>query len=283
MPRMGNPRRMVVTDLDGTLFQKERRISARNLEALRRLGAKGILRAIATGRNLHSADKVVARDFPIDYLIFSSGAGVMEWRSRSLLRAVSMTAAEVRTAFAAMTALDLDFMIHRPVPENHHLVAFPTGRPNADFAARSALYAEFLAAGDRGAAPDMEASQFVAMEPRGDAVEVFDRLRRDLSGLSVIRATSPLGSGALWIEVFSPTVSKSAAAAWLAARCGVERGRTLAVGNDHNDVDLLRWAAASFLVSGSPPELAAEFPLADSRDESDFAEAVSAWEATEGI
>ena len=41
---------MVVTDLDGTLFQKERKASARNLETLRLLGDDGVLRVIATGR-----------------------------------------------------------------------------------------------------------------------------------------------------------------------------------------------------------------------------------------
>jgi len=272
---------MVFTDLDGTLFQKEQRISARNLETLTRLGGRGILRVIATGRNLHSLDKVIPRGFPVDYAIFSSGAGVMEWRTRSLIRAVSMGASDVRDAFAVHTAEDLDFMIHWPVPDNHRLIAFPTGRSNADFARRESVYRDFAVTGNRNTVPAMEASQFVAMEPRDGAVETLERVRRALPGLSVIRATSPFGSGMLWIEVFASGVSKSKAAAWLASRCGVERARTLAVGNDHNDEDLLRWAASSYVVSACPAELASSFPQASSGDESDFAEAVRAWELTE--
>jgi hydroxymethylpyrimidine pyrophosphatase-like HAD family hydrolase len=55
----------------------------------------------------------------------------------------------------------------------------------------------------------------------------------------------------------------------------------LAVGNDYNDLDLLEWAGTSRLAAGAPPELSARFPLAASADDSDFAEAVVAWERGE--
>lgn len=273
----------MVTDLDGTLFQKERKASARNLEALRRLGEDGVLRVIATGRNLFSARKVIPRDFPVDYLAFSSGAGIIEWQNQKLIRAISMNRAELSAAFAVLIGEDLDFMIHRPVPENHHHIAYATGRQNPDFAARQEIYRDFTAFGNRRAVPDMEASQFVAIEPHADAVDVYYRVRAALPALSVIRSTSPLGSGMLWIEVFSPDVSKSQAASWLARECGIAHAKTMAVGNDYNDTDLLQWAAAAFMVSGSPLELAGRFPLAVSHDESDFAEAVSAWEGRDPL
>lgn len=273
---------MVVTDLDGTLLQKDRHASERNIAVLRHLGQERILRAIATGRNLFSARKVIPPEFPVDYLLFSSGAGIMEWSNQKLVRALSMSRAERKAAFDVLVDEGLDFMIHDPIPRNHHLVAFGTGRHNPDFLARLEIYRDSATFGDRSAPPDGEASQFVAIEPRGDAVDVYDRVRSRLPSHSVIRSTSPLGSGALWIEIFPAAVSKSQAAAWLSERCGVARETTLAVGNDHNDADLLGWAHAAFLVRGSPPELASRFPLAISDDDSDFAEAVSAWERAEG-
>jgi len=96
---------MVVTDLDGTLFQRDRRPSPRNLRTLVKLGRRGRLRVIATGRNLFSARKVLPLDFPVDYLLFSSGAGIMDWPAQKLLRAVSMGQAEVDRAFRALAAL----------------------------------------------------------------------------------------------------------------------------------------------------------------------------------
>ena len=52
----------------------------------------------------------------------------------------------------------------------------------------------------------------------------------------------------------------------------------MAVGNDYNDLDLLRWAARSFVVKDSPIELLSLFPVVQSGDESDFSEAVALWQ-----
>ena len=66
---------MVITDLDGTLLNSGRIVSPENRRALERLGELGVVRVIATGRSLFSFNKVIERDFPVDYLLFSSGGG----------------------------------------------------------------------------------------------------------------------------------------------------------------------------------------------------------------
>ncbi len=269
--------RMVVTDLDGTLFQRDRRASPRNLRTLEELGRRGRLRVIATGRNLFSARKVLPPDFPVDYVLFSSGAGVMDWPAQRLLRAVTMSREEVARAFQALASRGLDFMVHRPIPENHYFRFYSTGGDNPDFEARKAVYAPFASAGDLREPPS-EACQLLAVEPAGRRSSAYEAVRADLAGLTVLRSTSPLDGCSLWIEVFPAAASKSKAAAWLARERGVNAQGVLAVGNDYNDLDLLEWAAARCLVAGSPPELAARFPVASSGDDSDFAEAVEAWE-----
>ena len=276
---------MVVTDLDGTLFQQRSPPSAadykpspRNLRALVELGRRGRLRVIATGRNLFSARKVLPPDFPVDYVLFSSGAGIMDWPAQRLVRSVSMAAEEVVRAFRTLTALGLDFMVHRPIPENHHFRYYPAGGGNPDFEARKAVYAPFASAGDLREPPLGEACQLLAVEPAGRRPSAYEGLVVELAGLTVLRSTSPLDGRSCWIEVFPAAASKSKAAAWLAQERGVDPRRVLAVGNDFNDLDLLEWAGTPRLVSGAPPELAARFPVACSGDGSDFAEAVEAWE-----
>jgi len=275
---------MVITDLDGTLFQQrsppsaaDRAISPRNLRTLVELGRRGRLRVIATGRSLFSARKVLTPDFPVDYVLFSSGAGIMDWPAQKLLRAVSMGAPEVGRAFRVLAARRLDFMVHRPIPENHYFRYYSAGGDNPDFEARKALYAPFASAGDLREAPT-EACQLLAVEPPGRRPSVYESVRAELDGLTVLRSSSPLDHRSCWIEVFPAAASKSKAAAWLAALLGVDPKRVLAVGNDYNDLDLLEWAGTPRLVAGAPPELAARFPVAASEDDSDFAETVEAWE-----
>ena len=86
----------IITDLDGTLLPRGGSISSGTLEAFRLAGNKGCIRIIATGRNLYSALKILPAGFPIDYLVFSSGAGTLRWSDRRLLSAHHLSMSETR-------------------------------------------------------------------------------------------------------------------------------------------------------------------------------------------
>src|SRR5690554_13759 len=77
--------KLIATDLDGTFLRNDRSISRRNLEALYRLGEKGILRVAATGRNLRKVMEVIPADVPFDYVVYSSGAGIFDWQNKQHL------------------------------------------------------------------------------------------------------------------------------------------------------------------------------------------------------
>jgi hydroxymethylpyrimidine pyrophosphatase-like HAD family hydrolase len=269
---------MVVTDLDGTLFQSNHRASPRNLQTLEELGREGIVRVIATGRSLHSAHKALPEGFPVDYLLFSSGAGIMEWPGQRILHAVSMDRRQVRRAFAVLAGRGVDFMLHLPVPESHRFFHYKRSHlRNPDFEARLAAYDPFGVAGDIARLPEEPACQLVVVEPPEVQPSVYEELRGELSGFTVIRTTSPLDGCSRWIEIFPAQVSKSQAAAWLARKLRVRRSGILAVGNDYNDQDLLEWAPKACLVGGCSAELLGRFPLVSRGEEADFAEAVEEW------
>jgi hydroxymethylpyrimidine pyrophosphatase-like HAD family hydrolase len=94
----------------------------------------------------------------------------------------------------------------------------------------------------------------------------------------VIRTTSPLDGASRWIEIFPLSVSKARGAEWVVRRHGIRDQDVLAVGNDYNDLDLLDWAAASYLVKNAPQPLHDLFPTVPSNDASGFSEAVSRWQ-----
>ncbi|HCX72092.1 MAG TPA: HAD family phosphatase, partial [Candidatus Cloacimonas sp.] len=58
---------MLICDWDGTLYQNNR-LEKKLLRQLQVLGDRNVVRAVATGRNLFSARKVISPEFPIDYL-----------------------------------------------------------------------------------------------------------------------------------------------------------------------------------------------------------------------
>ena len=270
-------RGIVVTDLDGTLLQTQKKVSDTDLTTLEMLKTRKIKRVIATGRSLFSAREVLHEDFPIDYLVFSSGAGVIEWPTKRLLNKHALDRREVKTTVDALMDLRMDFMIHRPIPVNHHFVYYSTGMQNPDFFRRCEIYRDFAVMEDFSEYRFSEASQVLAVAPFEKGCRDFAHLKNTLQDLTVIRTTSPIDGRSIWIEVFPKEVSKASAAEWIGAREGVNPEKVLAVGNDYNDLDLLSWAHSGFLVENAPDELKKQYETVSSNNHNGFTEAVEKW------
>ena len=262
--------RLMATDLDGTLLGPAGAISARNLASLRKLGDQGVVRVIATGRSGFSALKVLPRDLPIDYLIVSSGAGVIDWKTRTYLRTIDMEPSQSADAAEALCSMGLDFMVHDPMPDNHRFV-FHRAVGCADFERRVALYDGHAVS---GAGPwAQKASQLLAVHGP-DSVHV-EAVAASLPTHTVLRTTSPLDHASVWIEIFPAAVSKAQGCAWVAARHGLSAADAVAVGNDTNDLDMLRWAHRGVVVRNAHPSLLTEFEAVSAYDHDGFSDAAA--------
>ena len=267
------PAGLVVTDLDGTLLDSASRLSDANRATLEALGRNGVVRAVATGRSLYSARRVMHEDFPVDYLAFSSGAGIVSWDDGRLLRSLAMRAGIVSRLVARLRDLALDFMVHHAVPDTHCFHFFRSSDRNGDFERRIELYDRFAQRGHDGACAGIEVSQLVVIEPPGGASHL-DLLAREFEDVHVVRTTSPLDHASTWIELFPVGVSKAHASDWLRNRHSIDHGRTIAVGNDYNDLDMLEWARRACVVSNAPETMRSRFEVVGANDEDGFTDAV---------
>ena len=241
-------RGIFVTDLDGTLLRGGR-ISPEDLAAFEGLGELGVLRVIATGRALHSAEACLPADFPADYVILSTGSQVMHWKTREVLRSSSLSDSMVGRVCGVLQEFGLSFMVHDDFPRNRSF-AFRRGPKTVeDFERRLTLYAGH-GREMNGCAGTEAASQILAIVDAGDAA-LYDAVADRLEGLSVIRATSPLDDVSVWIEIFAAGVSKAAGVAEIVGRHGLHDLPVAAIGNDHNDRDMLDMAHVPFKVGNS--------------------------------
>lgn len=274
------PSGLFVCDFDGTLLRSDRSFSNADLAALKQLGAFGIVRVIATGRSIYSLNTVSISELPVDFIIFSSGAGVTQHPNGQIIRKVSLEAHEVSRAIAILQADDLDFMVHRPIPDNHVFAYFESTPTNVDFKRRIDLYSQLAFPLDEVSDGFGMATQLLAILPPEGSPQVLDGIRKKLPDFNVIQTTSPLDGQSIWIEIFPATVSKGLTAAWLTAEFDLDPVRTLSIGNDYNDLDLLEWTGSSFVVENAPEDLKKRFPVVASNNESGVAEAVECWLAS---
>ena len=269
--------RAVFTDLDGTLLGSDQKLSPTNHEAMEALGQHGILRVVVTGRSLFSCRRVLDRSFPIDLLVTSSGAGIFSFPRFELLYDQALTEPEVSESIEVLNALKLDFMVHDPVPDNHRFRWYQHTAHNPDFAHRLTLYQ-----GHHRPIEELDkfggtSTQLVAVSLPGDNGGALAHLKQKLSRLTIIRTTSPLDHQSTWYEIFPRNVSKSSAAVWVCSEFNLDSNEVFAIGNDYNDLDLLRWCTGSRVVANAPTELTSEFEVVASHDDDGFAQAVVEW------
>ncbi len=284
-----NYKGLFVTDLDGTLLNDHRQFSSNDLETLSRLREEGYLVAIATGRSNYSFEKHLANlgysmggsSLPVDYVIFSTGAGIMDFPGQKILEKSSLSSGDVQNIIEHLNLFKLDYMVHCPVPNTRFFLYHCFGSDNPDFHTRLSMYSdfakvfspEFVAACDG-------ATEVLCIVPEKSGHQVAVQLAEIFKEFSVIKATSPLDHKSIWIEIFSAKVSKSQAVSWLADHLSISRENICAVGNDYNDVDLLRWASRKYVVANSPMSLKSEFETVASNKESGVTEAVARWLTT---
>jgi hypothetical protein len=88
---------------DGTLLNDDRKVTPEDPAALTRMRRAEILVALATGRSNHSPAMLMERlgycgsmgSMPVDYIIFSTGAGVIDYPGGQILRSVSLAQKDV--------------------------------------------------------------------------------------------------------------------------------------------------------------------------------------------
>ena len=266
--------KIFITDFDGTLATHDGLVSQKNREALKRLSKNGIVRVIATGRNLYSARKVISSDFPVDYVIFTTGAGLIHWPTQKILVSHHMDQSSIDETFECFKENFIDFMVHEPIPNNHFFQFFATGLENLDFEFRKQHYGSYSKMGLSGTLPKL-ATQFLGVLRPEQSERVYSLIKDSLRSLNVVRATSPFDHQSIWVEVFSKRAAKDLTSQYLAEKLGFSRLETVAIGNDYNDEGLLNWSGKSFVVENAIDKLKSQFESVAHVDQDGFAEAVN--------
>lgn len=264
--------KMVITDLDGTLLYDNLPMAEENITALKELRKQGIVTVLATGRSLFSLYKVIPKDFPLDYLIFSTGSGIMDWQKKELLYTQHLGKEKIDKIIEILLEYEVDFMIHDPLPENHKFFYFGAKDNNPDFARRISIYHDHA---QKVRMPiDIDVATQCLVILRADQLELFEIIKNRLDFVKVVRTTSPLDHRSIWMEIFPSDVSKGKAAEILANRLNLSADDIVGIGNDYNDIDLLDWTKTSFVVNNAPAELKNRYKTIDRNDHKGFYEIV---------
>lgn len=231
---------LLATDLDGTLFYDREHTTDADCEALARAAAAGVTVAIATGRHtdaiLPALDRYALRPY-IHYIIHSGGAYLYEMSTQRehTLGALSPTVmGDIFDRYAGY-GMPIVLSVGSTMYVNHI-----TDRLRREAEILSATLVEV---------PDFKS---IMTAPNGKLVfngsaEQIDRLLPLLTADPDPRWTA-YRSHDNYIDCYAAGVNKGSALTQLCERLGLTLDRAAAIGDNHNDLDLLRTAG----IAGCP-------------------------------
>jgi Cof subfamily protein (haloacid dehalogenase superfamily) len=240
------PVRLVALDLDGTLLGPDLPIRPRVRRAIQAARGAGVPLVIATGRMYRSALRyasALALDGP---LICYQGGYVREMpaadgRPGSLLYERPMTAQVAREAIRWARHEGLD-----PHLNLEDRLLMEMGDEGAeDYERSSGIGAEFVP--DLLAAVRGRPTKILAVGPRGLPERLLERARRDFDGRAQVTVSHPE-----FLEWTATDVHKGRAVRWLARRMAIPLGQVMAVGDQHNDIEMLAAVGHGVAMGGAP-------------------------------
>lgn len=259
---MHPPVRLVAIDMDGTLLPTlSTAVSKRNAQALRAAQAAGVTVAIATGRRLaYTAPLLTDVGLRADTPLITSNGAVVRTISGEYIDRCHM---EARVARGVCGLL-----------KSYGAMVFTFDRPG-----RGELVVE-----------DMEQAQDrirMWVEANRNAIEVVNPLELALidgedpiqgmvaGGILNMRRAQQALQASEWADLCESTrteypardlsildllprgISKRWALERLAGRLGVDRKETMAIGDNWNDVDMMKWAGQAVVMGNAASELRA--------------------------
>lgn len=268
--------KLVAVDVDGTLLDGRGRVPPENIAALAEAARRGIHVVVVTGRSLPFALQAVG-DLadPLTLVVYNGAVararGGRTYAVRALDRDVAKHVLTETRAWRTSTLMQFD----REGAGQTLVDRLTWDHPN-----RRGYYARIAhlvrQVDDLEHALDEAPVQVAFNGPVGEMLELAATLRANrVAGAIAVSVTAYPARDFALVDVNAAGATKGPALADLAAQLGVTRDEVFAIGDNHNDVDMLQWAGVGVVMGNAEPELLAlGLPVTTKNDEGGLAKAI---------
>lgn len=250
--------RLLATDIDGTLLNPQFQISDGDLAALRRAHAAGIEIVLVTGRR-HSFALPIARQLGFDLWLISSNGAVTRSLTGETFHRDLMPAETCRQLCGAMrdfrgnTVLTFDKEVKGAIVLER---LDEIGASIRRWIEKNMEFIEFVVPIERALGSDPVQAMFCGTMARMSvALQALERAGLD-DKITILRTEYPARDLSM-IDVLNAGCSKGHALQRWATYRGFHRDEVMAVGDNHNDVEMLEFAGHPVIMGNACEELRA--------------------------
>ncbi len=248
--------RLLATDIDGTLLNPQFQVSEGDLMALRRAHAAGIEIVLVTGRR-HMFALPIAQQLGFDLWLISSNGAVTRSLSGETFHRDLMPTETCRKLCGAMqefrgnTVLTFDKETKGAIVLEHLDELGPSIRRWLE---KNMEYIEFVVPIEKALVTDPVQAMFCGTMARmSEALQALNRAGMD-GTVTVLRTEYPARDLSM-IDVLNAGCSKGHALERWAAHRGYRRDQVMAIGDNHNDVEMLEFAGHPVIMGNACAEL----------------------------
>ncbi len=248
--------RLLATDIDGTLLNPQFQISEGDLEALRRAHAAGIEVVLVTGRR-HSFALPIAKQLGFDLWLISSNGAVTRSLSGETFHRDMMPAETCRRLCGAMQEFRGNTVLTFDQETKGAIVLERLDELGASirrWLEKNMEYIEFVVPVERALVKDPVQAMFCGTMARMTEA-LLALASAGMDGLVTVLRTEYPARDLSMIDVLNRGCSKGHALERWANYRGYGREEVMAVGDNHNDIEMLEFAGYPVIMGNACEEL----------------------------
>jgi Cof subfamily protein (haloacid dehalogenase superfamily) len=271
-----SPIRLIAVDIDGTLLNSQFHISEMDLQALRRANQQGIEVILVTGRR-HAFALPIAQQLGFDlWLISSNGAVTRSLQGEAFHRDL-VPATTCLEVCAAMQEFRGNMVVTFDKESKGALVLERMDELTSSirhWLEKNMQYIEFVVPIERALTSDPVQAMFCGTISRMQAAVRTLESKQVKDHITVVRTEYPVRDLCI-VDVLNRDCSKGHALKRWATFRGIPREQVMAIGDNFNDLEMLAFAGAPFIMGNACEELKARgWPVTSCNDENGVAAAV---------
>jgi len=250
--------RLLASDIDGTLLNPQFQISPDDLAALRRAHESGIEIVLVTGRR-HTFALPIARQLGFDFWLISSNGAVTRSLTGETFHRDLMPQEVCRELCSAMQDFRSNTVLTFDKETKGAIVIERLDELNASirrWLEKNMEFIDFVVPIERALITDPVQAMFCGSTAR--MVEALQALEASgMNGKITVLRTEYPDRDLSMIDVLNSGCSKGHALARWAAHRGYRREQVMAIGDNHNDIEMLEFAGHPVIMGNACEELRA--------------------------
>ena len=230
--------KMLVTDMDYTLLNKEKKVSDRNREALRRAMEKGVHMVVATGR-IYTSARIYAKLLGLDTPIIASNGALIKDASKTIFRDI----------LSQDTVREMLRLCHKYGVYCHFFTENTIySEKLINVSLRYTEWNKYMGEEDQVRIRIVDDGEEIVEAAKSEVLKavVFDdddekiqKLRDGIMETGIVSVSQSMKHN---LEVMNKGVTKGNAVRILAQMYGINREEIIAIGDNENDISMIEYA-----------------------------------------